>query len=90
MQPNDCGYRWRSPFPINSNIGRLTMTPEYFTIAVLLAAQAATLAILWDTHRQYSWFRNAWVRDTKELLLWKQNAVMRDPKSGKYVKRIRS
>ena len=63
------------------------MTPEYMTIAVLLAAQAATLAILWDTHRQYSWFRNAWVRDTKELLHWKQNAVMRDPKSGKYIKR---
>jgi hypothetical protein len=63
------------------------MTPEYMTIAVLLAAQAATLAILWDTHRQYSWFRNAWVRDTKELLYWKRNAVMRDPKSGKYIKR---
>lgn len=63
------------------------MTPEYMTIAVLLAAQAATLAILWDTHRQYSWFRKAWTRDTKELLYWKQNAVLRDPKSGKYVKR---
>ena len=63
------------------------MTPEYFTIAVLLATQVATLAILWDTYNQYSWFRKAWVRDTKELLLWKQNAVMRDPKSGKYIKR---
>ena len=63
------------------------MTPEYFTIAVLLAAQVATLAILWDTYNQYSWFRKAWVRDTKELLLWKQNAVLRDPKTGKYVKK---
>ena len=63
------------------------MTPEYFTIAVLLAAQAATLAILWDTYNQYSWFRNAWIRDTKELLYWKQNAVLRDPKTGKYIKR---
>jgi hypothetical protein len=66
------------------------MTPEYMTIAVLLAAQVATLAILWDTHNQYRWFRNAWVRDTKELLHWKRNAVMRDPKSGKYVKRDQS
>jgi hypothetical protein len=63
------------------------MTPEYITIAVLLAAQAATLAILWDVNRSYNWFRNAWVRDTKELLFWKQNAVLRDPKSGKYVKK---
>lgn len=63
------------------------MTPEYMTIAVLLAAQVATLAILWDTYNQYSWFRKAWVRDTKELLYWKQNAIMRDPKSGKYIKR---
>ena len=66
------------------------MTPEYMTIAVLLAAQAATLAILWDTYNQYSWFRKAWIRDSWELLHWKRNAVMRDPKSGKYVKRDRS
>lgn len=65
------------------------MTPEYFTIAVLLAAQVATLAILWDTYNQYSWFRSAWVRDTKELLYWKQNAVLRDPKTGKYVKKAK-
>jgi hypothetical protein len=38
-------------------------------------------------NRSYNWFRNAWVRDTKELLFWKQNAVLRDPKSGKYVKK---
>jgi len=63
------------------------MAPEYFTIAVLLAAQAATLAILWDTHRQYSWFRNAWVRDTKELLYWKQNALIRDKRTGRYHKK---
>ena len=61
------------------------MTPEYMTIAVLLAAQAATLAILWDTHRQYNWFRNAWVRDTKELLHWKRNGILRDPKTGRYL-----
>ena len=66
------------------------MTPEYFIIAVLLAAQAATLAILWDTYNQYSWFRKAWIRDTKELLYWKRNAVMRDPKTGKYVKKAKS
>jgi len=90
MPPNDGANRRSRFIPINTNIGGLIMSPEYMTIAVLLAAQAATLAILWDTHRQYNWFRNAWVRDTKELLYWKRNAVMRDPKSGKYVKRDKS
>jgi hypothetical protein len=56
--------------------------------SVLLAgAQAATLAILWDTHRQYNWFRKAWMRDTKELLFWKRHATLRDPKTGRYVKK---
>ena len=90
MQQNDGSVSRRRIIPTHPYSRGLIMTPEYMTIAILLAAQAATLAILWDTHRQYSWFRNAWVRDTKELLLWKQNAVMRDPKSGKYIKRIRS
>jgi hypothetical protein len=52
------------------------MTHEQIAIIALIAAQAATLAILWDTHRQYNWFRKAWIRDTKELLFWKRQ---RDP-----------
>ena len=48
------------------------MNAYHFTIAVLLAAQAATLAILWDTHRQYNWFRKAWIRESRELLTIKQ------------------
>jgi hypothetical protein len=30
-----------------------------------------------------------WLRDTTELLEWKRNAVMRDPKTGKYVKKVK-
>jgi hypothetical protein len=63
------------------------MNAYHFTIAVLLAAQAATLAILWDTHRQYNWFRKAWMRDSAELLFWKRHATLRDPKTGRYVKK---
>jgi hypothetical protein len=63
------------------------MNAYHFTIALLIAAQAATLAILWDTHRQYNWFRKAWIRDTKELLFWKRHATLRDPKTGRYVKK---
>ena len=63
------------------------MTHEQIAIIALIAAQAATLAILWDTHRQYNWFRKAWIRDTKELLFWKRDATLRDPKTGRYVKK---
>jgi hypothetical protein len=63
------------------------MTRTSFQSIALLAAQAATLAILWDTHRQYNWFRKAWIRDTKELLFWKRHATLRDPKTGRYVKK---
>jgi len=66
------------------------MTIEQIAIVALLAMQAVTFFLLWRTQQMAEWYCRAWVRDTKELLLWKQNAVMRDPKSGKYVKRIKS
>lgn len=65
------------------------MTAEQFAIALLCATQAGTLCILWDTHKAHEWFRKAWTRDTAELLFWKRNAVLRDPKSGKYVRKDR-
>ena len=58
-------------------------------IALLIAAQAATLAILWDTHRQYNWFRKAWMRDSAELLYWKRNGLLRHPLTGRYIKKDR-
>ena len=63
------------------------MTIEHIAIVALLALQAATLAILWDTHRQYSWFRKAWIRESTELLNWKRNGIMRDKRTGRYHKR---
>ena len=63
------------------------MTHEQIAIIALIAAQAATLAILWDTHRQYNWFRKAWLRDSAELLYWKRNATLRHPLTGRYIKK---
>jgi hypothetical protein len=65
------------------------MTYEHIAIVSLIAAQAATLAILWDTHRQYNWFRKAWLRDSAELLYWKRNATLRHPLTGRYIKKDR-
>ena len=66
------------------------MTIEQIANVALLAMQAVTFFLLWETQKTGEWFRKAWVRDSAELLHWKRNAVMRDPKSGKYVKRDRS
>jgi hypothetical protein len=65
------------------------MTQYELAIAGLLAAQAFTLALLWLTKKDCDAWRKAWLRDATELLEWKRNAVMRDPKSGKYVKKVK-
>ncbi len=63
------------------------MTHEQIAIIALLAAQAFTLALLWLTKEDADQWRKAWLRDATELLEWKRNAVQRDPKTGKYVKK---
>jgi hypothetical protein len=63
------------------------MTHQQLAFVALLAAQAFTLAFLWLTKKESDHWRIMWLRDATELLQWKRNAVMRDPKSGKYVKK---
>ena len=63
------------------------MTHEQIAIIALLIAQALSIYALWLTHQSGEWWRKAWMRDSAELLEWKRNAVRRDPKTGKYVKK---
>jgi hypothetical protein len=65
------------------------MTHEQIAIITLLAIEAVTLYALWLTHQSGEWFRKAWLRDSAELLEWKRNAVQRDPKTGRYVKKVK-
>lgn len=65
------------------------MTHEQIAIIALLIAQAATLYLLWGLHSERDKWRKAWLLDTKELIYWKRNAVQRDPKTGKYVKKVK-
>lgn len=65
------------------------MTHEQIAIITLLAIEALTLYALWLTQQSGEWFRKAWMRDSAELLEWKRNAVQRDPKTGKYVKKVK-
>jgi hypothetical protein len=63
------------------------MTQHEIAIITLLAIEAMTLYTLWMTHQSGEWWRKAWLRDSAELLHWKRNALMRDPKTGKYIKK---
>ena len=63
------------------------MTHEQIAIIALLAAQAFTLTLLWLTKEDADQWRKAWLRDATELLQWKRYGLMRDPKTGRYVKK---
>jgi hypothetical protein len=65
------------------------MTHEQIAIVTLLAIEALTLYALWLTHQSGEWWRKAWLRDSAELLHWKRHATLRDPKTGKYVKKVK-
>ena len=63
------------------------MTQYELAIAGLLAAQAFTLALLWLTKEESDQWRTMWLRDATELLEWQRNALMRDAKTGRYIKK---
>jgi len=63
------------------------MTLYQIAIVALLAMQAVTLFLLWETQKIGEWFRKAWIRESTELLYWKQNALIRDKRTGRYHKR---
>jgi hypothetical protein len=63
------------------------MTQYQIALVALLAAQAFTFALLWLTKKDCDAWRAMWLRDATELLEWKRNGLMRDPKTGKYIKK---
>ena len=56
-------------------------------IIALLIAQAFTLYLLCNARDERDQWRTMWLRDATELLYWKRHGLMRDPKTGKYVKK---
>lgn len=63
------------------------MSQHQIAIITLLAIEAVTLYALWLTKKDADQWRKAWLRDSAELLEWKRNAVQRDTKTGRYVKK---
>jgi len=63
------------------------MTHEQIAIIALLLSLAASIYAVWLTQKSADAWRKAWLRDSAELLEWKRNAVQRDPKTGRYIKK---
>lgn len=63
------------------------MHPCEIMIALLISALLFLVFLLWEAAKRSDHWQAMWTRDTKELLYWKRNATLRDPKTGKYIKK---
>jgi hypothetical protein len=63
------------------------MNQYQIALVALIIAQIVALRAMWKAQDTGEWYRKAWLRDSTELLYWKRNAVLRDPNTGKYVKK---
>jgi hypothetical protein len=41
-------------------------------VAALLGLQTLTMLVLWQCKKERDWFRKAWLRDSRELLIIKR------------------
>ncbi len=65
------------------------MSQYEIAIAALLAAQASTLYLLWASEKNSSRWQALWTMTAEELLYWKRHATLRDPKTGRYIKKVK-
>ena len=65
------------------------MNPYQIIIVLMLAAQLFTAFLLWEAVKRGDAWQAAWTRDSAELLLWKRNALLRDPETGRYIKKAK-
>ena len=56
-------------------------------IALLIGALLLTVFLLMDAVKVSRHWQDMWVREAKELLTLKRYAVMRDKRTGRYVKK---
>jgi hypothetical protein len=65
------------------------MNHYQIVIVLLLISQVVTLALLWETAKNGDKWRVLWMRDSAELIFWKRHATLRDPKTGRYIKKVK-
>lgn len=63
------------------------MNPCEIMIALLIGALLLLVFLLRGAAKRSDQWQAMWTRDTKELLHWKRYATLRDPKTGKYIKK---
>lgn len=63
------------------------MNQYQLAILGLLLAQLSALYALYKTIKDRDQWRKAWLLDTRELIYWKRNGILRDPLTGKYRKK---
>lgn len=63
------------------------MNDYQLAIIGLLLAQLSALYALHKTRKDRDQWRKTWLRDATELLQWKRYGLMRDPETGRYVKK---
>jgi hypothetical protein len=56
-------------------------------IVLLLISQGLTLLLLWQTVKSGDKWQAMWTMTAEELLFWKRHATLRDPKTGRYIKK---
>ncbi len=69
------------------------MTHQEIIIALMVAAQLFNLFVLRLAIKRANFWHNRWTRDWSdnlvdraELMAWRENAVLRDPKTGRFIK----
>jgi hypothetical protein len=65
------------------------MNHYQIVIVLLLISQGVTLFLLWETAKNGDKWRVLWMRDSAELIFWKRHATLRDPKTGRYIKKVK-
>jgi len=63
------------------------MNQYEIAIIALLALEAITLFVLWMTHRDRQFWQAMWTHDAAEFLFYKRTASLRDPKTGRFIKK---
>lgn len=65
------------------------MNPYQTVIVLMLAAQLFTAFLLWEAVKSGDKWQAMWTMTAEELLYWKRHATLRDPKTGRYIKKAR-
>jgi hypothetical protein len=65
------------------------MNQYQIAIVAALIMQAVTLCLLWAAVRHGNAWQATWNLTAQELLYWKRNAILRDPVTGKYIKKAK-